>query len=119
MDVINFATAMCSLPEQLQDLVAHGGEASSDDSTKTSPVVEVIARRSILTLASNWRAEALVFGFSEAIQLNVEFNTEFGLSFARVSYLVTLVVVAGFVGRSRAPARDSYTMVARRTYEPF
>ncbi|MEO5973660.1 MAG: ABC transporter permease [Ilumatobacteraceae bacterium] len=48
---------------------------------------------------------ALVFGFSEAIQLKLS-NLKTGIpsEFLLMSpYLVTLIVVAGFVGRSRAP----------------
>ncbi|MHB1091003.1 MAG: ABC transporter permease [Ilumatobacteraceae bacterium] len=48
---------------------------------------------------------ALVFGFSEAIQLKLSnLNTGIPSEFLLMSpYLVTLIVVAGFVGRSRAP----------------
>ncbi|MEO8362998.1 MAG: ABC transporter permease, partial [Ilumatobacteraceae bacterium] len=48
---------------------------------------------------------ALVFGFSEAIQLKLSnLNTGIPSEFLLMSpYLVTLIVVAGFVGRSRSP----------------
>lgn len=48
---------------------------------------------------------ALVFGFAEAIQLKMSnLNTGIPSEFLLMApYLVTLVVVAGFVGRSRAP----------------
>lgn len=48
---------------------------------------------------------ALVFGFSEAIQLKLSnLHTGIPSEFLLMSpYLVTLIVVAGFVGRSRAP----------------
>lgn len=48
---------------------------------------------------------ALVFGFAEAIQLKMSnLNTGIPSEFLLMApYLVTLIVVAGFVGRSRAP----------------
>jgi simple sugar transport system permease protein len=51
---------------------------------------------------------ALVFGFSDALQarvsvLNIPIPSEILLS---VPYIVTIIVVAGFVGRVRAPAAD-------------
>lgn len=51
---------------------------------------------------------ALVFGFSEAIQLKLSnLNTGIPSEFLLMSpYLVTLIVVAGFIGRSRAPKAE-------------
>lgn len=48
---------------------------------------------------------ALVFGFAEALQLKLSnLNTGIPSEFLLMApYLVTLIVVAGFVGRSRAP----------------
>jgi len=50
-------------------------------------------------------AAALVFGFAEAIQLKMSnLNTGIPSEFLLMApYLVTLIVVAGFVGRSRTP----------------
>ena len=53
-------------------------------------------------------AAALVFGFADALQvrlaiLNVNIASEF---LAMIPYLVTIIVVAGLVGRSRPPAAD-------------
>ena len=50
----------------------------------------------------------LVFGFADAIQsrlsiLNIGIPSEFLLM---VPYIVTIIVVAGVVGRARAPAAD-------------
>jgi simple sugar transport system permease protein len=57
---------------------------------------------------------ALVFGFAESLQnrlaiLDTPIPSEFLLM---APYLVTILVVAGVVGRSRAPAADG------RPYEP-
>ncbi len=51
---------------------------------------------------------ALVFGFSEAIQLKLSnLNTGIPSEFLLMSpYLVTLIVVAGFIGRSRPPKAE-------------
>ena len=51
---------------------------------------------------------ALVFGFADAIQsrlsiLSIAIPSEFLLM---VPYIVTIIVVAGLVGRARAPAAD-------------
>jgi simple sugar transport system permease protein len=53
-------------------------------------------------------AASLVFGFARAVQqvaslLNVAIPSEFLLM---LPYIVTIIVVAGFVGRARAPAAE-------------
>ena len=60
----------------------------------------------------NWRpagafGAALLFGFSTALALRLQvYSPQASTLFAALPYLLTLIAVAGVIGRTEAPAAD-------------
>ena len=65
-----------------------------------------------------WGA-ALLFGFAEALQINIQqCGVDFPARFVgMLPYMVTIVVLAGFVGRSTPPAADGHSIREMRSDE--
>ena len=81
----------------------------------------IIAGRGFIALAAlifgNWRpfgaaAACLLFGFSTALSVTLqEYSTSVSTLFTALPYVLTLVAVAGIVGRSTPPAADGQPYV--------
>jgi general nucleoside transport system permease protein len=60
----------------------------------------------------NWRpagafAAALLFGFSSSLALSLQvYSASYSILFNALPYILTLIAVAGVIGRTVAPAAD-------------
>jgi simple sugar transport system permease protein len=98
-------------------LVAMGGVYLSEGPQGNGTFIFNITNgRGFIALAAmifgNWRpagafAAALLFGFSDALALRLQiYSPEAGTLFRTLPYVLTLVAIAGVIGRTVAPAAD-------------
>ena len=105
----------------LSGMLAAAGGAFISLAFVNSFTPNMIAGRGFIALAAlifgNWRpfgaaAACLLFGFSTALSVTLqEYSTSVSTLFTALPYVLTLVAVAGVVGRSTPPAADGQPYV--------